>query len=310
MSINKLFLILIFISPLVYSEEVNFDLGNFNFFLSPKIMKDGSITDFGIGLYYSEKLSGEFRIRYTTISKNEELSGVSDSLNAINENTFELYLLPTKYDFLHNNNSRLWVSGGVYYEYDKLNEKGFFNMPKLELLTPPRERVNSYANDFSMHLLGPLAETGILFDLRFLKTTFSAGVVPIFFMYSSQNMSIIPLLDLNRAKYSQNTWGSPYFFCIFESTIFKYVNIVLQYDYMKLNYKGIDFDANLNWINPEKITITQSIKIEASALIPWGGNLSAQIGYGYTFDSIKMDSAVAISSNKHYIILAVKKSGE
>jgi hypothetical protein len=292
------------------SEDTHFNLGNFNFFLSPKIIEDGSFTDFGIGMLYTNNLEGELHTRITAISKNEELSGVTDSLNAIKEYIFELFFIPVKYNFLKTDRIRLCAGSGLYYKYDKLNEKGYFNLPELETLTPPKERVNSYTNEFSMHLVGPVADTEIYFSSKQFNISFSAGIVPVFFLNSSQNMSITPLLYPNNAEYSQNAYGSPYFFMRLDSVIFKYLNIVLLYDYMKLNYKVIDFDDNLNWINPEKIFITQSFKIEASILIPWDRNMYTQVGYGYAFDLIKTGSAVAVNGNRQYIILAAKKSSQ
>jgi hypothetical protein len=70
------------------------------------------------------------------------------------------------------------VGGGLYYEYDHLAEKGFFNMPELEALG--KERVNSYDNDFSMHLVGPLVDAGLSYRASWISAGFSAGVVPVY----------------------------------------------------------------------------------------------------------------------------------
>jgi len=293
----------------VYAEDVSFDFGRFNFSLSPKILKDGSITDIGLGLMYTEKAGGQIRFRNTEISKNEELPDVADSLNAITENTLEFFILPIEYYFFKTASFRLWSAAGLYYNYNKLDEKGFFNMPELETMTPPRERVNSYTNDFSMHLLGPLADVGIAYMAKWFNISFSGGIVPIFFLHSSQKINMIPLLDPNHASFSQNTWGSPYFYLNLDSILFKYINLVLLYDFARLNYRNLDFDENLNWITPERMVVTQSFKIEASVLLPLGGNTYSQIGYGYTFDTTRLDSGVTVSGNRQYLILAVKKTG-
>jgi hypothetical protein len=120
---------------------------------------------------------------------------------------------------------------------------------------------------------------------------------------------MVPLLDPHYAEYDQNTWGSPYFYLSLDSIIFKYVNLVLLYDFAMLNYKAIDFDSSLNWINPERKTVTHSFKVEASALLPLGGDIRAQLGYGFTFDSARVDSGTPVSGNRHYLIMTVKKSG-
>jgi len=94
-----------------------------------------------------------------------------------------------------------------------------------------------------------------------------------------------------------------------DSVIFKYVNITLLYDYTRLKYQFIDFDENLHWISPERKAVIQSFKIEASGLIPLSGDFSIQAGYGFSIDSTKIDAEFAISDNKHYLILSVKKTG-
>jgi len=299
------FFMFYFISVLTaYSETNRFNIDRISFFISPKLLKDGSITDIGIGFNYTKNLSGNLHFRSTMISKNEELQNVSDSLNAVNENIYEIYLTPIEYSFLNNSNTNFKVGGGIYYQYSKLNEKGFFNMPILESLTPPKERVNSYTNDFSMHLLGPLVELGLSYNSDWFSFSLYSGITPIFFLNSSQEMKIEPLL-VNNADYSQNTCGSPYFYAGIDSIILKYINLVILYDFAKLNYKTIDFDSSLNWINPERDVTIQSLKLEASLKIPLG-NLFAQIGYGYTFDFTKFNNDPNIIGNKQYVIFTAK----
>jgi hypothetical protein len=290
----------------VYAQSTHLSLGNFSFFLSPKILEDGSITDVGAGLDYADRFRGELRLRNTISSKNEGIAGVADSLNAVNKNIFEVFFLPVEYTFIKTSGSRAWLGGGLYYEYDKLREKGFFNMPELEDLG--HERVNAYKNDFAMHIIGPLIDAGADFNAGWLDASLSASIVPLFFLASSQEMSIAPLLDPHRADYTQNTTGSPYFYARLDSAFFKYVNLVLLYDAVQLRYKSIDFDDKLRWITPESTVFTQSLKIEVSLLLPLGG-MSFQLGYGYTFDWIRFDAASPSISNRQYLILTVKKAG-
>jgi hypothetical protein len=254
---------------------------------------------------YSAHWGGELRFRYTTLSKNEELQDVDDSLNAINERIIEFFLLPAKYKLFDAPSFSFYLGAGAYYEFDKLNEKGFFNMPALENLG--KERVNSYSNDFSMHVAGPLVEIGFDYRTVYFSTSISGGVVPIFFLTSSQKMSIEPLLP-NYADFSQDTAGSPYFFIDFDLTVLKYINIGFHYNFVQLNYKSIDFDNNLAWYNPERKVDTQSIKIEGAVLVPIGNDMSARIGYGYMFDTIKLDS-VSQNTNNQYVIFTVRKTG-
>jgi hypothetical protein len=290
-------------------QEQGFRIDNFTFSFAPKILKDGSITDMGFGLEYTERLSGELRFRYTAIARNETLDGVEDSLNAINEHIFETFFLPVKYSFLNTKSGAFYVGGGAYYEYDKLTEKGFFNMPELENLTPSRERVNSYTNDFSMHIIGPLISLGArIGDTRFSMALYG-GVAPVFVLLSSQKMGITPLLTPNNADYSQTTTGSPYFYANLDCVLFKYLNVALLYDFAKLQYQVIDFDDDFNWLTPKQEMLVQSFRMEASALLPFGRDLSFQIGGGFTFDSITLDKAEPVRSNRQYVILAVRKAG-
>ncbi|MDR0411864.1 MAG: hypothetical protein LBH75_07840, partial [Treponema sp.] len=60
---------------------------------------------------------------------------------------------------------------------------------------------------------------------------------------------------------------------------------------------------------PESAVLTQSLKIEASLLLPLGGGMSFQAGYGYTFDSTRLDSARTVDGNRQYIILCARKTG-
>jgi hypothetical protein len=305
---KTLLIIFLFSWPVcTFSQNTQLNIGNFSFSLSPKILKDGSITDAGFGFNYTEQLGGELRLRYIATSKNEDLFDVKDSLNAVSENIFEIFLLPLEYSFIRNTNNRLWFGGGIYYEYDNLNEKGFFNMPVLETLIPPRERVNSYTNEFSMHIMGPLLDTGYRHNWEKFVMSISGGIVPVFFLHSTQKTKIIPLLDPQTAEYTQNTWGSPYFYINLDTVILKYINLVFLYDLSKLTYKVLDFDSNLAWINPEQNVTIQILKTEASLLLPLGGSMRFQIGYGFKFDYTRFGSGSIVENNRQYVILTVKK---
>ena len=290
------------------AEDLLFDFGNFNFFLSPKIMKDGSITEIGLGLMYTDIAGGIIRFRNTSVAKNEELSNVSDSLNSATEKKYEFHLNLIDFYFQKTEVFFLRLGAGFYYDYNKLSEKGFFNMPLLEAMIPPREQVNSYTNNFSMHLLGPLAEAGISYKSRLFGISISGGIVPVFFLHTNQKTGIVPLMEPNMVEFSQNTWGKPYCYLNLDCVLFKFINLTFLYDYTRLKYSVVDFDENLDWIRPFRTVVTQSFKIEASALLPLGDSTYGQIGYGHTFDSTRLDS-LSVDSNRNYIIFTVKKIG-
>ena len=301
----SIFFIFVIVPFSVFAQEHTSYFKNLTIFLTPRILADGSITDFGIGLAYSEKWRGDLNLRYTAIAKNEELQNVDDSLNAVKDNIFEIFLLPGKFKILNTYNSSFYLGCGIYYEYEKLKEKGFFNIPALESLG--KERVNSYSNNFSMHIIGPLLVIGFDYKTKYLNVALYSGIVPIFFLISSQKMSITPLLDPNYTTYSQKTIGSPYFYLDTDMVLFKYINIICLYDFAILKYKNIDFNENLDWYVPDRKVETQSVKIEAAVLVPMTDSMSARVGLGYTFDRIKLDMA-AYNNKKPYIIFAIKKT--
>ncbi|MDR1072691.1 MAG: hypothetical protein LBL45_03315 [Treponema sp.] len=297
---------LAFITNAGYAQEQSVSLGDFGFSFAPKILKEGSIIDLGFSLKYTERLSGAVRFRYTAFSKNEELLDVADSLNVVNEHIFEVFFLPVQYDLLANERYTLYFGGGAYYEYDALTEKGFFNMPALEQLG--REKVNAYTNDFSMHVFGPLIEGGFKCAAGWLALTLTGGVVPVFLLGSSQKVGVVPLIDPGYADYAQTTGGSPYFYASLDCVVLKYFNVAAFYDFVHLSYKTMNFDEQLAWYAPQQEIRVQSLKIEASALLPLGGGMSFQIGYGYTFDWMQLDVASPSMSNRQYVILTVRNA--
>jgi hypothetical protein len=110
---------LLFVSPLVFSQDQKFSFGNMYFEVSPKILEDGSITDINIGYRYTEKYAGDLRLRFSKESKNEEieLDEVKDSLNTVNNSNTEVYLLPFEYYFVVNTTIEARAGIGAYYSY-------------------------------------------------------------------------------------------------------------------------------------------------------------------------------------------------
>jgi len=312
------FLILFFLPLFVHAQNISRAFGNFSFSLTPRILPDGSIIDLSLGMVYSDSLGGEVQFRYTQIAGNEEITGADDSLNAIKETIFEIFVLPVQYRLVQKQNSRLMVGAGLYYEYDKLEEKGFFTLNFLEDLG--FERVNSYKNDFIMHLAGPLLDGRVYYNSEWFDIGFTAGIVPIFYINFVQKLSMEPLLSPGTASLSENTWGSPYFYLSLDSTILGLVNTTFTYNYARLAKKVVDFDDNLDWVYPEQSVVTQSIRIEVSVLLGSklfggkkmsdaqpGSEISFQVGYGYMHNFISMDSSPVIQEGKHYLILSTKK---
>lgn len=311
--------LVIFCPIAAYSQNMDsaaelFDFGKMFFSVSPRILENGSITDINLGYRYTENLSGKLHFRFSSEDKNEEfdIEGVQDSLNAFSEKNYEFFLLPFEVSFLRNktiNTSKnatadLKAGAGIYYNYNRLNEKGFFNMPSLEILD--RERVNSYTNEFSMHTLGPVVEAGFAVRMKYFRISGNMGIVPIYYFHSKQKMGMVPLLDPHHADYSQNNFGSPYLYADINMVLFKYLGLDFLYDFSRLKYQVIDFDDNLNWYNPVQTVYANSLKCEASFLLPIMNTVQSKVGVGYAWNFIRLDTTVPISNGQLYFVFDTK----
>ena len=273
-----------------------------------------------MGWNYSNIFSGNLRVRWTKTEKNEEFEGVADSLNAVNQNILEFFLLPFEYVPVKTAASKIWLGIGGYFYNEILKEKGFFNMSELEVLG--KETVNSYTNEFRMWTLGPVLDLGYTFHgWEWLNVSVSAGVVPIFATWAKQNVSIVPLLGTDKAEYSQSHSGSPYLYADLSGMISlpgRSLNpsnwklwFSLLYDYSNLRYELLDFKfdgSDFNWYNRETTVRYQSFKIEGALLIPIGG-MHLQIGGGRVFDSMTFDSGPAVDRGRNYLNIAGKIIG-
>jgi len=307
---KTILLIFLLLPCFAYSEGNSLNLGNASFFLDTKTMQDGSIVNIGFGLNYSDAWGGEVRGQIEKTSANEEQDSpiVSDSLIATNETVYELFFLPIQYRCTINNNFKWQIGAGLHYEYQESKQKGYMDMPGLESLG--FARLNSYTDDFSMHVIGPLIDVGIKFDVEKLSIGFSCGIVPVYFLSTVENQRMFPLFDT--VNHSQETVGSPYFYVGLESVLFKYIGLSAKYNYAQLNYEvfdDFDFDQKTNKVFPvyhERNVVSQSLMLEASVLIPVGG-MYIQIGYGYMLSFYTLNGDNPVSDNRHYLILSGRK---
>jgi hypothetical protein len=288
------------------AQTVGFDVGNIFFSVSPKILQHGSITDVGAGYRYTEHYSSRLHFRFSNEDKNDEfdIDGVSDSLNVINEKNFEVFLLPVEWTFVENPKMEFKTGAGIYYNYNTLAEKGYFNMPLLEELG--KERVNSYKNDFSMHTFGINFEINFISRIDNVEMSGTAGIVPVFYFLSKQKMGMVPLLDPHYAEFSQRRFGSPYVYADINVILFKYFSLSCLYDFSRLEYQVIDFDDSLNWYNPSRMVFSNAIKLEASLLVPIMSAVKAKIGFGYSWNSIQLDTAKPIWNRQYYVVFDTK----
>jgi hypothetical protein len=293
----------------VFSQSKPLDWGNASFLLDTKIMEDGSIINVGFGLNYNNVWGGEIRGQAVKTSTNEKEDdpAVADSLIAVKETVYEIFLLPIQYRPTVNQNLKWRLGIGLHYEYQKSNQKGYIDMPELEILG--FAQVNAYTDDFSMHLFGSLMDAAAQYDAEWFNITFSVGAVPVYFLTAAETQRMFPLF--NTVNHSQETWGSPYFYLGLDSILFQYVNLTAKYNYARLKYEVIDldFDAHTSEffpVFPESTVVSQTLMFEISALLPLGG-VGFRIGYGYMLNFYTLDSGNPVSENKHYLVLSGKK---
>ncbi|WP_461246640.1 hypothetical protein [Treponema sp. R6D11] len=296
------FIILILLPCFAFAEDVSLDFGVVNFFMDTKILKDGSITNVGLGLKYKDNWGGEIRGKFEKTAKNEDLNDdfVVDSLIATNETIYEATLLPIQYRKAINQNSQWKAGAGLYYYYQETYEKGYLDMPELE--TIGRARVNSYMSDLSMHLLGPIIDIGIRYNTEILVFNLTGGVVPVFYLKAAEEQRMRPLYDT--VNHKQHKWGSPYVFVDMDCVLFEYVNLGAKYEYTKLKYDVIKLEG-FKPSFPESTRVNQSINLEASVILPFQSiGLGLQVGYGYNINIITTDSNDPIKYNKPYFIIS------
>jgi hypothetical protein len=296
----------------IYAEDKLWDIGDAHFFMDTNIMENGSVTNAGFSLNYNDLWSGEIRGRIKKTSENQESDdpAVADSLILEQETVFEFFLLPVQYRSTKNQNSKWRAGTGIYYEYQKLDQKGYFDMPVLAGLG--MMQVNSYTDHFSMHLFGPLFDFQAQYDAELFSVSFSGGIVPVFFLSAAEKQKIFPLFGAE-VNHSQNKLGSPYFYAGLDSVLFKYTGLTVKYSYTQLKYDVIDlgFDENTSKffpVFPEGTVVNQSLIFEISALIPIKG-MGFRIGYGYMLNFYSLDSGNPVSENKHCLVMAGKKIG-
>jgi hypothetical protein len=296
----------LFFTPAVFADSSGLD--SLFFSLSPKVMEDGSITDVSFGYRYTEDFAGELRLRKTTETKNEEFEGAEASLNAVSSTVYEAFFLPFELN-TDVSGLRLRLGPGLYYYDETLKEKGFFDMAALASLG--KASLNSYTNDFSMRLAGPLIDAGFAWhESDWFGISLSGGAVPIFYARTNQDVSITPLMSPERAEYSKSTSGSPYLYADISLVFFEYLSASLVCDYTRLKYNVLDFTydgSDFAWYTPRRTVTLQSFRLEADLRIPLGAGIYLEIGGGRIFDSAKLDSGSELRTRKNYVTVSGRK---
>jgi hypothetical protein len=295
------------LSPLPGLDKTAVFFGNFFFGANTKVLENGVPIDLSVGYRYTPSSEGEFRFRRLKESYNDRLyEDIEESLAATDEETWEFFLLPFRYHPVNNDWFKFNLAGGVYYEYNKLNQNGFFNMPVLG-----SDVVNTYLNNFSMHIWGPLLETGLKFRFdKIVDLRVNAGIVPVFFLRRNQAMKINPYMGTDFFEYSQDTRGSPYVFGEVEGTFFRYVSLALLYEAAWIDYNVITFDSNRAWGTMDQQIVSRTFKIEVSIKLPMGKeetDFRAVLGYGRSYEAVELDSSTPVRDEGQYLIFGGRK---
>jgi hypothetical protein len=283
-------------------SEFDLVLGKLSFFLYTNVLKNGSQTDFSLGYQYTPLTEGELRLSYIKESYNDTMYDLEESLMANDEQTFEIFLLPFRYNFFSDALLNFNAAAGVYYEYNMLKQHGYFNHPAFA-----PDSLNIYLNSFSMHLFGPLVEASTSLEIQAIDIELSVGIVPVFYLRRDQSVKMKPFMGTGFFDYSQNTGGSPYFYGELSGMFFKFLSVSLLYEHACIDYGAIAYDAGRNWAILEEELVSRSFKIEAAVLLPLGENFFVRLGYGHSFDTLELNSSTPVQDNKHYFIIGSKK---
>jgi hypothetical protein len=214
----------------------------------------------------------------------------------------EVFLLPLNYYFFRGAELTLHAGLGLYYDYSKLNENGFFN--DSSLYEPAGEdNYSAYTNDFTAHALGPLLDIGVTYKRGIFYGAFSLGSVPVHYLNRKQSWKLSPFMNPapSYSVASKSVYG-PYFYANIDVIInLKYISLFasLLGEYSRLRYTAAGHDTNNEWVDVEENVNNKVLSFEISILIPLGkSGIQPQIGYGRSFDE---------AGGKNYLLLGARK---
>jgi hypothetical protein len=301
-----IFFLFAFLFPLQAAEPkgFNFDLDRFSVSLTPKILEDGTQTDFSFGMFYHEggEMAGEIRLRLIKGSGNDLVWDIEDSLMTRERLVFEGFLLPVNYHFIRNSLFTLRAGAGIYYDYNSLQEKGYFN--SASFYQPPSDEYNAYRNDFTAHALGPLVDTGLSWHLGFFRGSLSFGIVPVFYLNRNQTWTLTPFMNPTPSyTVSGGSMGTGYFYTDLDLMVtIRSVSVFvsLLHEYSRLEYKAAGFDSAGNWADVDESAENNTLKFEVSLLFALGETgLNLEAGYGRVFDKV--------NGGSNYFLIGTKK---
>ncbi|MDR2543338.1 MAG: hypothetical protein LBC80_07825 [Treponema sp.] len=295
------FISFFFLISLAWAETGGFNLNidRYNLSFTPKILEDGIQNDFSFGLFYSneKKMAGEIRMKHTRGAANDTVWDIEDSLMTRDQQVYEFFLLPLNYHFLRTSGFSMRAGGGLYYEYNKLNENGFFNDSVF---------YNAYANDHTASAIGPLFDLGISYRGSFFSSTLSFGLVPVFNLNRKQTWKLSPMMNPNPlySVASQSRCG-PYTYLYWDSIFnFNYFSLFFSFlnNRSNLNYTAAGFnDLTGDWADIKEEIKYKARAIEISILIHLKESyFHPQIGYGRIFNEV--------TGGGNYLLFGVKKT--
>ena len=286
-------------------EVKGFDLKNSYFSFTPKLLKEGTQSDYLFGLYYSDKetFGGEGRLRTIKTTAIGKIWDISDSMTASENEIYEIFLLPFNFQIVKVDNLRLRAGVGAYYNYNKSGAEGYFNDSSLYDPAGP-DKYNMYAYDFLGNAIGALLDLDVSFRWRFLYFSFSGGIVPVFYFHQETSLKLSPFMTPPSFSVTGGSASGPYYYLNLDIGInfFDYVTLYLSFfnEFSRLTYKSIDIDQKGAWAAADTIEEYNTFALEISLLINLNvGGLMPFIGYGRTFNED--------NSGEDYFMLGVKK---
>jgi hypothetical protein len=303
-------MIIYIVTPCVLSadESEGFDLSIGRFYLSftPKILEDGTQNDYTLGFFYTDafKLGGEIRFRTINTTWLDNVWDIPGSVLMNRQEAYELFLLPANWRFFSRPGFNMRMGAGFYYNYNKAESRGNFNAAAL--FDPPGPAdYSEYIYSFLGHAVGPMFDTGFEWRRGMFYTSFSAGVVPVFYLIQEQGLTLSPLMNPPSFSVSGESFSGPYYYLNLDVALhFKYISlfVTLFNEYSRLSYSAIGFDDFGAWAEMDVTETYRTFAFEVSLLINLGnGGIMPQIGYGRTFSEE--------NGGRNYLLLGVKKFG-
>jgi len=267
-------------------ESILIEDGRYYFSFTPKILGDRIQNDYSLGLFYTEarRFGGEIRYRNTNSFGLNEIWDIDDSMLAIRQESFEVHLMPVRYQFLRGDMLSMRAGAGAYYNYSKSDNRGYF------LYHPAGpDSYNAYHYNFSGHSVGPMLDADINFNWRFLYASFSAGLAPVYYLDQTQEWYLSPLMSPASYSVSSGEMSGPYYYLNLD-VAFDFFGIfslfgTMFFEYNRLCYRSIDTGITSGWTEIDTKDEFITLALEISILIKMGrSGIMPQIGYGRTFN--------------------------